>query len=80
MYNEKYVKAKIKFYNGKTNFLQNNKILEESPQFFFLISNSVILINSVFRTGKNHYPQGFLEKCKDLSKKKKRCLYLLLTT
>ena len=36
VYNEKYVKAKIKFYNGKTNFLQNNKILEESPQFFSL--------------------------------------------
>ena len=25
---------------------------------------SVILINSVFRTGKNYYPQAFLEECK----------------
>ena len=54
VYNEKYLKAKIKSYNGKinTNF-HNNKIPREGSQFICL---SVILIDSVFRTGKNYYP------------------------
>ena len=62
VYNEKYLKAKTKSYNGKinTNF-HDNKIPKEGNQ---LICLSVILIDSVFRTGKNHYPQVFLEcKC-----------------
>ena len=38
---------------------------EKSIQIFVVIryQNKVILINSVFRTGKN-YPQVFLEECK----------------
>ena len=32
---------------------------------------SVILIDFVFRTGKNYYPQVFLEERKDVVKKKK---------
>ena len=59
VYNEKYLKAKIKSYNGKinTNF-HNNKITKEGSQFICL---SVILIDSNFRTSKNYYPQMFLE-------------------
>ena len=39
----------------------DTKIPKEGNQ---LICLSVILIDSVFRTGKNHYPQVFLEcKC-----------------
>ena len=62
VYNEKYLKSKIKSYNGKisTNF-HYNKIPKEGSQ---LICLSVILINSVFRTGQNYYPQVFLEECK----------------
>ena len=40
-----------------TNF--QDKIPKESSKFICL---SVILINSVFRTGKNYYLQVFLEK------------------
>ena len=59
VYNEKYLKAKIKFYNGKinTNF-HNNKIPKEGSQCIYL---SVYLIDSVFRAGKNYYLQVFLE-------------------
>ena len=32
----------------------------------------MILIDSVFRTGKNYYPQVFLEECKYVVKEKKR--------
>ena len=60
VYNEKYLKAKIKPYNGKTktNF-HNEKIPKEGSQ---LICLSVILIDSVFRMRKNYYPQVFLEE------------------
>ena len=59
MFNEKYLKAKIKSNNGKinTNF-ENNKMPREDSPLIFL---SVILIDSVFRTGKNYYLQVFLD-------------------
>ena len=62
VYKEKYLKAKIKFYNEKinTNF-HNNEIPREGSQ---VICFSVILINSVFNTGKNYYPQVFFEECR----------------
>ena len=52
VYNEKYLKAKIKPYNRKinTNF-QNNRKPKEGSQFIWV---SAILINSVFRTCKNY--------------------------
>ena len=50
-HNEKYLKAKIKSYNGKLNTsFYNNEI----PR--------ILLIDSVFRTGKKYYPQVFLEE------------------
>ena len=68
--NEKYLKTKKKYiYNGKlnTNF-HNNKIPKEGSQ---LICLSVILVDSVFRTGKNYYPQVFLEEYKYIVKERK---------
>ena len=55
VYNEKYLKAKTKSYNGKinTNFY-NNKIPKEGSQFICL---SLILSDSAFITGKNYYPR-----------------------
>ena len=68
VYNEKCLKAKIKSYNRKinTNF-HNNKMSKEGYQFICL---SVILINSVFRTGKSYYPQCFQKNVNMLLKKK----------
>ena len=37
---------------------------------------SVILIDFVFRTGKNYYPQVFLEERKDVVKKKEMPKYI----
>ena len=56
-YSENYLKAKIKSFNGKinTNF-HDNKILKEGSQFICL---SAILIDSVFRTGKNFFHKFF---------------------
>ena len=60
--NEKYLKPEIKSYNRKmnTNF-HNNKIPKEGSKFICL---AVILIDSVFRKGKNYYSQVILEECK----------------
>ena len=62
VYNEKYLKTKIKFYNEKidTNF-HNNKIPKDDPQ---CICISVILVDSVYRKDRDYYPQVFLEECK----------------
>ena len=69
VYNEKYLKTEKNSYNGKinTNF-SNNKIPKEDSQYIYL---SVILIDSVSRTGKNYYLQVFLEECKCVVKEKK---------
>ena len=68
VYNEKYLKAKIKSYNRKINKnFHNSKIPKEGSKFVCL---SVILIDSVFRTGKNYYPQVFLKECKYVVKEK----------
>ena len=65
VYNEEYLKANIKSYNGKINKISNQKRPKEGSQY---ISLSVILIDSVFQTSKNHYPQVFLEECKYVAK------------
>ena len=75
VYNEKYLKTKIKPYNGKinTNF-HNNKVPREVSQFISLL---VILIDSVFRTDKNYYLQVLLEECKYVVKEKRFVSILL---
>ena len=72
LYNEKYLRTKIKSYEGKisTNFHDN-----KGSQYICL---SVILIDYYFRLGKNYYPQLFLEECKYMLKKR-RCLNTLMT-
>ena len=74
VYNEKYLKAKIKSYDEKinTNFY-NKKMPKEGSQFICL---SVVLFNSVFRTRKNYYPQVFLEECKYANKQKQMPEYI----
>ena len=46
---------------------------KEVSQF---ISLSIVLIKSVFKTGKNYYPQVFLEECKYVIKEKKTPEYI----
>ena len=57
IYNERYLKVKIKSSNGEINTnLHNNKLSKKGLQDICL---SVILLGSIFRTGKNYYPQVF---------------------
>ena len=59
VHNKKYLKTKIKSYEGKigTNF-HGDKVPKEGSQCICL---SVVLTDSVFKSGKNHYPQVFLK-------------------
>ena len=55
--------------------------MEKSTQIFTIINYqsiclSVILIDFVFRTDKNFYPQVFLEECKIFVKEKKMLVYI----
>ena len=74
VYNKKYLEAKAKSSNGKinTNF-HNNEIPKEDSQYIGL---SVVLIDSVFRVGKNYHSQMFLEECKYVVKEKKIPKYI----
>ena len=63
VYNDRYIKTKIKIYNDRvyTNF-QHKRILKENEYCACL---SVILWNSIFvNSNKEYYPQIFLEECK----------------
>ena len=57
MYNEKYLKAKVKSYGKINTNFHNNKIPKEDSQHICLL---VILIDSVFRTGNKYYSQVLL--------------------
>ena len=70
MYNDKYIKTKIKIYNDKvyTNF-QHNKIPKDNEYCACL---SVTLLYSIFvNSNKEYHPQIFLEECKYTIKDRK---------
>ena len=74
VFNEKYLKAKTTFYVRKINAnFSNNKISKENSKS---ISLPLSLINSVLRTGKNYYPQVFLEECKYVAQEIKMPEYI----
>ena len=68
--NDKYVKTKIKTYGDKvnTNF-QGKKIPGDNASYKCL---SLIILDSVIRANKRHYPQRLLEEYKCEIKKKKK--------
>ena len=63
------MRTKIKSYKTKvnTNF-HNHKITKEGSQYICL---SISLLDSIFKTAKNYYPEVFLEGCKYAIKEKK---------
>ena len=76
VYNEKYLKAKLKSYNGKINKNFNSiEIPKEGSQFIFL---SGILIDYVFRTGKIIILKCFQKNVRMLLKKKRFQSILLM--
>ena len=73
IYNDKYIKTKIKSHNNdiRTNFHgegNSRKVPKESCTYKCF---SLLSIDSVIKIGKKHYPQTLLEECKDKLTKKK---------
>ena len=60
VYDEKYIKAKVREFNGviKTNFL-SDEIPKESMHYTCI----AYIIDSVMRMEKKNYPQVYLEEC-----------------
>ena len=69
VYDDKYIKAKIKTYANSTitNF-HNKKIPKEKEPCKFL---SIIILDSVIKSNKKYYSQTLLEECKYVQKKNK---------
>ena len=60
----------------KSAHFHSDKISKEGSQCICLL---VILIDSVYRTGKNYYPRVLLEECKYVAKEKRSLSLLLMT-
>ena len=74
VYKERYLKSKIKFYEGKiSRSFHGDKMLKKGSQCIYL---SVILIDFVFRVGKNCDPQQFLLECKYVVKERELSKYI----
>ena len=71
---DKYIKTKIKIYAGSmiTNF-HNKKMPKEKAPCKCL---SIIMLDSVIKVNKKHYPQTFLEECKYVREKIKTKNYI----
>ena len=68
VYSEKYLKTKIKSSEGNVNTnCHNDKMPKEGSRCICL---SVVLIDSVFKMGKNYFPRVLLEECKYIFKEK----------
>ena len=67
VYDEKYMKAKVREFNGviKTNFL-SDEVPKENEHYTCI---PCITIDSVMRMEKKNYPQVYLERCKYRVKK-----------
>ena len=74
VYNDKYLKTKIKSSEEKINTkLHNNRMSKEG---FQCICQSVVLIDSVFKMGKNYYPHVFLEKFENSFEEKEVTIHI----
>ena len=70
MYNDKYIKTKIKIYNDKASKKFQHKKIPKYNEY--CASLSVILLDSIFvNLNKEYYPQIFLEECKSAIKDRK---------
>ena len=68
IYDEKYIKTKVKTFNNTINTLfSGNEIPKERIHYVCI---SAICIDSVLRTDKKNYPQVYLEQCKYKIKKR----------
>ena len=69
VYNDKYIKTKIKIYNNRKIAKYQQKKKAKNNEYCTCLT--LILLHSVIKTDNNYYPQMFLEESKYAVKKKK---------
>ena len=70
VYDEKYIKTKVKAFSSKINtFLSGNEISKERNHYICI---AAICIDSVLKVDKKNYPQVYLEQCKYKIKRRKQ--------
>ena len=62
IYDDKYIKTKVKTFNNITNTLFSGDEIPKERSHYICIA--AICINSVLRVDKKNYPQVYLEQCK----------------
>ena len=68
VYNEKWLETKVKSYEGKiSTHFHDHGITKDCAHCICL---SVILIDSIFKIGRNCYPEVYLEEWKNIVKEK----------
>ena len=73
---DKYIKTKIKMYEDRVNInFQDKKVPKENVTYRCL---SLIMLDSVIRVNKKHYPQTLLEECKYVIKANKMETLLMM--
>ena len=74
VYDEKYIKTKVKTFNGVVNTMfWNDKIWKENVYYTRI---AAINIDSVMKIDKKIYPQVYIEKCKYEIKKEKMVKFI----
>ena len=68
IYDDKYIKTKVKTFNNTVNTLFSGD--EISKERIHYVCISAIFMDSVLRTDKKNYPQVYLEQCKYKTKKR----------
>ena len=69
IYDEKYIKTKVKTFSSMINTLfSGNEISKERNHYIFI---AAICIDSVLNVDKKNYPQIYLEQCKYKIKRRK---------
>ena len=68
IYDDKYIKAKVKTFNNTINKLFSGDEIPKERVHYVCIS--AICIDSVLKTGNKSYPQVYLEQCKYKIKKR----------
>ena len=69
IHNEKYIKTKVKIFNGVSKTTFNNDEIPKERNHYVCIA--AISIDSILKTDKKVYPQVYLKQCKYKLKKKK---------
>ena len=74
--NDKYIKTKLKMYEDRVNTNFQGKIVpNENASYKCLL---LIILDSVIRVNKKHYPQTLLEECKYVIRIKWRTLLMMI--